>query len=132
MNKCFLTGRLTKEPELQYTNNNTAYTKFSIAVDRRFKKEGGQEVDFINITAWSKTAEFIQKYFSKGSKINIFGRIQVDNYEDKDGNKRNYVSVVVEEYEFGESKKVNSNSHDENSKKKDEGFEPLDDDALPF
>ena len=82
MNKIELLGRLTKDLEIRYTQNNTPVASFSLAVNRRFAKEGEQQADFINIVAWNKTAEFCGKYFKKGSQIALSGRIQTRTYED--------------------------------------------------
>lgn len=103
MNKIFLSGRLTKDPEVRYSQNGNAYTRVGVAVDRPFSKE--KEVDFFNLVAFGKTAEFLGKWFSKGSKLLVEGRVQIENYEDKEGNQRKDVSVVVENVEFADSKK---------------------------
>lgn len=105
MNKVMLIGRLTAKPELRYTASNTAYLRFSIAVNRNFTgADGKREADFINIVAWRKQAETIAKYFDKGNLIALEGRIQTGNYDDKDGNKRTSFDVVLENFEFVESK----------------------------
>ena len=104
MNKCELIGRLTKDPELRLTSNQTAYCNFTIAVDRRFKDaQGNRQADFINCVAWKQTATFIQKYFHKGNRIGIVGSIQTRQYEDKDGAKHFVTEVIVDEAEFVES-----------------------------
>ena len=95
MNKAFLIGRLTKDPELRYSSSNAAIVNFSIAIDRQYTNNQGQrETDFINIVAFQKQAENIKKYVTKGSLVAVDGRIQTRNYEDKDG-KRVYVTEVV-------------------------------------
>lgn len=95
MNKVFLIGRLTRNPELRYSSSNAAIVNFSIAIDRQYTNTQGQrETDFINIVAFQKQAENIKKYVSKGSLVAVDGRIQTRNYEDKDG-KRVYVTEVV-------------------------------------
>lgn len=95
MNKAFLIGRLTRDPELRYSSSNAAIVNFSIAIDRQYTNNQGQrETDFINIVAFQKQAENIKKYVSKGSLVAVDGRIQTRNYEDKDG-KRVYVTEVV-------------------------------------
>lgn len=104
MNKCILLGRLTKEPELRQTQQGTAVCSFSIAVNRRFAKEGQQNADFINCTAWQKTAEFICKYFHKGDVIAVVGRLETRQWE-KDGKKQYATDVVIEEAHFCGSKK---------------------------
>lgn len=105
MNKVMMIGRLTRDPEVRYTQgaNSMAIAKISIAVDRRFKRDGEPEADFFNWTGFGKQAEFIEKYFSKGMKIVLVGREQNDNYE-KDGVKYYSTSHIIEEIEFGESK----------------------------
>lgn len=132
MNKSLLAGRLTRDPEMKYSTgtNATAITRFSIAVSRKFKNaEGNYESDFINCVAFGKTAEFISKYFAKGSMIGICGRIQTGNYINNDGVKVYTTDVVVEEAEFVEGKKnqnQNDNSYVEPS------TADFDDDELPF
>ena len=104
MNKCELVGRLTKDPELKLTSNQTAYCNFTIAVDRRFKDSNGQrQADFINCVAWKQTATFVQKYFHKGNRIGIVGSIQTRQYEDNGGVKHFVTEVIVDEAEFVES-----------------------------
>lgn len=104
MNKCELVGRLTKDPELKLTSNQTAYCNFTIAVDRRFKDSNGQrQADFINCVAWKQTATFVQKYFHKGNRIGIVGSIQTRQYEGNDGAKHFITEVIVDEAEFVES-----------------------------
>ena len=105
MNKVELLGRLTKDPEIRYTQSNTPVASFTLAVNRRFAKEGEQQADFINIVAWNKTAEFCGKYFKKGSQIALAGRIQTRNWEDDNGQKRYATEVVAEEVYFADSKK---------------------------
>ena len=105
MNKVVLVGRLTAKPELRYTPQNTAYTRFSVAVNRNFTSaDGKREADFINVVAWRKQAETISRYFDKGNLIALEGRIQTGSYDDKDGNKRYTVDVALENFEFVESK----------------------------
>lgn len=110
MNKVILMGRLTTAPELKQTQSGTAVTRFSIAVRRRFAKEGQQDTDFINCTAWSKTAEFICKYFAKGAMIAVSGEIQTSTWEDESGKKQYRTEVVASEAYFtGEKKESPSN-----------------------
>ena len=105
MNKVILTGRFTRDPEVRYTNDGTSIARFSIAVNRRFVKEGSdQKADFLNCVAFGKSAEFIEKYFRKGMKADLSGRIQTGSYTNKDGVKVYTTDIVVEEIEFGESK----------------------------
>ena len=103
MNKWCGVGRLTKDPELKQTSNQTAFCNFTIAVDRRFKDANGQrQADFINCVAWKQTAVFIQKYFRKGSRIGICGSIQTRSYDDNNGQRHFVTEVLVEETEFVE------------------------------
>lgn len=106
MNKCVLMGRLTRDPEVRYTqgDNTSAVARFSLAVDRRFKKDGDQTADFINCVAFGKTGEFIEKYGRKGTKFVVEGRIQTGSYTNKEGQKVYTTDVVVEQVEFAESK----------------------------
>lgn len=104
MNKCELVGRLTKDPEIKQTSNQASFCNFTIAVDRKFKDANGQrQADFINCVAWQKTAEFIKKYFQKGSRIGICGSIQTRSYEDQNGQKHFVTEILAEEVEFVES-----------------------------
>ena len=106
MNKVMLVGRLTAKPELRYTSSNTAMVRFSVAVNRPFTNaEGKREADFINVVAWRKQAETISKFFDKGSLISIEGRLQNGSYDDKDGNKRYTMDVVLENFEFVEGRR---------------------------
>lgn len=134
MNKVILMGRCTKDPEVRYGGaNNTAVAKFSLAVDRRIKKEGEQAADFISCVAFGKTAEFLEKYAGKGTKFVIEGRIQTGSYTNKDNNKVYTTDVVVENVEFAESKK-SENSNPE-PQPDDDGFMSIPDgidEELPF
>ena len=107
-NLVVLTGRLTADPELKYTPNNIPVTSFSIAVSRRYKAGEETQADFINIVAWQKTAEFVTKYFSKGSMIGIEGSIQTRRYQDKEGKNRTVFEVVANNVQFVESKRDSS------------------------
>ena len=105
MNRVVLVGRLTAKPELRYTPQNTAYTRFTVAVNRNFANaDGKRDADFINVVAWRKQAENIAKYFDKGNLIALDGRLQTGSYDDKDGNKRYTVDVALDNFEFVESK----------------------------
>ena len=112
MNKVILMGRLTRDPEVRYGGaNNSAVARFSLAVDRRFKREGDEQTaDFINCVAFGKTAEFIEKYAKKGTKFVVEGRIQTGSYTNKDGQKVYTTDVVCESVEFAESKSTSSNN----------------------
>lgn len=117
MNKSILVGRLTRDPEVRYSQgeNANAVARFTIAVNRRFKNnEGNYDADFINCVAFGKSAEFIEKYFKKGMAIGITGRIQTGNYTNKDGVKVYTTDVVVEEAEFVESKNSGGSSASSN------------------
>lgn len=109
MNKVFLMGNLARDPELKQTQSGKSYVRTAIAVNRPFSKN--KEVDFFNLLAWNQTAEFLSKYFPKGSKALIEGRLQTNSYE-KDGNKINAIEVVVDQVEFAGAKKENSNRND--------------------
>ena len=117
MNKVFLMGRLTRDPEVRYAQNEngTAVARFSIAVDRRFKRDGEPDADFFNCTAFGKQAEFVEKYLRKGTKMLIVGRIQNDNYTNKDGQTVYSVKVMVDEMEFAESRNAGNNSATNNA-----------------
>ena len=104
-NLVVLTGRLTADPELKTTANGLSVTTFSIAVDRRYRSGEERQTDFISIVAWRQTAEFVSKYFKKGSLIGIEGSIQTRRYQDKDGNNRNVFEVVANNVQFVESKR---------------------------
>ena len=106
MNKVILLGRLTRDPEVRYSQgeNATAIARYTLAVDRRFKKEGEATADFIGCVAFGKQAEFAEKYLRQGTKIAIAGRIQTGSYTDRNGNKVYTTDIVVEEQEFAESK----------------------------
>ncbi len=106
MNKAEITGRLTRDPEVRYTSgqNPLAVANFSVAVNRRYKQQGQPDADFIPCTAFGKAAEFIEKYFRKGMKIEVVGRITTGSYTNRDGNKVYTWGITVEEAEFGESK----------------------------
>ncbi len=107
MNKVILMGRLTRDPEVRYTQtNNTLVASFSLAVNRRFTRPGEErQADFINVVAWSKLGEFCSKYFKKGQQVGVIGRLQVRNWEDEQGQKRYVTEVVAEEAYFADSKR---------------------------
>lgn len=127
MNKVILMGRLTRDPEVRYTKStNAMVTIFTLAVNRRFKKEGEQQADFINIVAWKKTAEFVSKYFKKGQQVGVIGRIQTRNWDDEQGQKHYVTEVIAEEVYFADSKKEDENNSVNNE------FNSIEDDELPF
>lgn len=135
MNKVIMTGRLTRDPEIR-TSGNTQIARFSLAVDRRFKREGEPDADFFNCTAFGKTAEFVEKYLTKGIKVNLVGRVENNNYTDKEGNKVYSVQILVEEIEFAESKNASQGQSKEANVTPESGFmtipDDVDDDNLPF
>ncbi len=110
MNKIILMGRLTRDPETRYSQgeNQFAISRFSLAVDRRFKRQGEAETDFFNCTAFGRQAEFVEKYLRQGTKILLTGRVQNDNYTNKNGEKVYSVQIISEEIEFAESKNAQS------------------------
>ena len=130
MNKVILMGRLTKDPDIRYTQtNNIMVASFSLAVNRRFAKEGEQQADFINIVAWNKTAEFCSKYFKKGQQVAVVGRIQTRNYEDENKVKHYITEVIAEEVYFADNKKEGTTDTTQTQNE----LEPIqDDDELPF
>ena len=106
LNKIFIMGRLTRDPELRRTQSGTAVTSFSLAVDRDFKSQSGEkETDFIDVVAWRSTAEFVAKYFTKGRMAVVEGRLQIRDWKDKDGNNRRSAEVVADNIYFGDSKR---------------------------
>lgn len=138
MNKVILMGRLTKDPELRYTNvNNTPVCSFTLAIDRRFSRQGEEkQADFVPVVVWSKLAEFCSKYFTKGRQVAIVGRIQTRTWDDNEGKKHYVTEVVAEEAYFADSKKSDdapARPLDNNGMQPSDGFYPLDDDdELPF
>ncbi len=107
MNKVILMGRLTRDPEVRYTQtNNTLVASFSLAVNRRFARQGEErQADFINVVAWNKTGEFVSKYFKKGQQVAVIGRIQTRSWDDDNGQKHYVTEVVAEETYFADSKR---------------------------
>ncbi|MDD6223612.1 MAG: single-stranded DNA-binding protein [bacterium] len=111
MNKVFLIGRLTRDPELRYTSSNIASATFSLAVNRNFTNQNGErEADFINIVVWRKQAENVKNYLTKGSQVAIDGRIQTRSYDGQDGQKRYVTEVVADNVQFLDSKSSASSS----------------------
>ncbi len=124
MNKAIIIGNLVKDPELRTTQSNLSVCSFTVAVNRRFKnKEGGYDTDYINIVAWRQTAEFVAKYFSKGSKIALVGSIQTRSWEDEQGQRRYATEVVTDEVYFADSKRQADNQTE---------YMPASDEELPF
>ena len=136
MNKVIEIGRLTKDPEIRYSQgaNTTCVARYTLAVDRKFKQEGQPNADFINCIAFGKLGEFAEKYLHKGIKIAVTGRIQTGSYKNKDGNTVYTTDVVVEEQEFCESKSQ-SNSQPQPTQSNDNSWMNIPDgveDSLPF
>ena len=151
MNKVILMGRLVKDPEVRYSQSAEplAVARYTLAINRRFKREGEPDADFINCVAFGKTGEFAEKYFKKGQMVSVVGRLQVRSWDDQNGQKRWSTDVVVEEQYFAESKgsfeASRSNTSYDNAQKPQfqgpsqtasEGFFPIDenieDEDLPF
>ena len=133
MNKVILMGRLTRDPEVRYTQtSNTLVASFSLAVNRRFARQGEErQADFINIVAWNKTGEFVSKYFKKGQQVAVIGRLQTRTWDDDQGQKHYVTEVVAEEVYFGDSKKEGK---EENTTKEVENNDTVSDnlDELPW
>lgn len=125
MNKVFLIGRLTRDPELRYTGSNTAVATFSLAVNRNFTNQSGErEADFINIVVWRKQAENVKNYLQQGSQVAIDGRIQTRSYDDQNGQKRYVTEVVADNVEFLGSKNYSNNSNNNSAPSNNVGAEP--------
>ena len=125
MNKVFLVGRLTRDPELRYGANNNAVMRTSIAVDRQFTNQNGErEADFINIVAFGNRAETMKKYLTKGSQIAVSGRIQTGSYDDKDGKRVYTTDVIIDEFQFLDSK--GSRNLESNESTSDSSVTPYD------
>ena len=111
LNHIVLMGRLTRDPELRRTGGGVAVASFTLAVDRDFTAQGAErETDFVDIVAWRNTAEFVSKYFAKGRMAVVCGRLQIRNWQDKDGNKRRSAEVVADNVYFGDSKRDTDSS----------------------
>ncbi len=126
MNKVFLIGRLTRDCETKYSQSGKAWVSTAIAVDRRTKDE---TADFFNLVAWEKTAEIMGKYLKKGNKILVDGHLQFNQYEDKDGNKKSSVNVIVENFEFLDNKDKSKSKGKSDTDPNNPGFDPND---MPF
>lgn len=151
MNKVMLLGRLTRDPEIRYSANQVAVTRFSVAVNRRFVKPGEErQADFFNCVCFRSTAEFVSKYFVKGQQLALVGTLQSRKWDDENGKSHTAIEVVAEEVYFADSKRerdgASQSSGFENSGgytaptapahapdfSDDDGFMPIDDDNLPF
>lgn len=132
LNKIIIMGRLTRDPELRRTQGGTAVTSFTMAVDRDFKSQSGEkETDFIDVVAWRNTGEFAAKYLAKGRMAAVEGRIQVRDWQDKDGNRRKSVEVVADNVYFADSKR--DSKPQESRTVADQEFDEIEDDGdLPF
>ena len=108
MNKVILMGRLTRDPEVSSSTTGTTFARYSIAVDRRFKRDGEPDADFFNCTSFGKQAEFVERYLKKGTKVVVSGRLQNNNYTNKEGQKVYDVRIMVEDIEFAESKNAST------------------------
>lgn len=139
LNKIFIMGRLTADPELRRTNNGTAVTSLTLAVDRDFKNaDGTKDTDFISVVAWRNQAEFLAKYFTKGRMAVVEGRLQMRDWTDKDGNKRRNAEVIADNVYFGDSRSDNASGGHQAAKAPvnvdAEDFDEVEDDDidLPF
>lgn len=138
MNSVQLVGRFTRDPEIRYSDGGSSIARFALAVDRKYKKEGEQSADFISCIAFGKTAEFIEKYFWKGMRVGLNGRIQTGSFTNKDGQKVYTTDVVAEGVEFVESKGFSGNSSDSQQSRPEpdlDGFMRIPDgidEELPF
>ena len=147
MNKVILMGRLVRDPEVRYSQSSTpiAVARFSLAVNRRFKREGEPDADFINCVCFGKSGEFVERFFKKGQMVSVVGRLQVRSWDDKEGKKQWSTEVVVEENYFAESKasfegrsgtSFEQSAPSQAKPSSNEGFYPIDesieDDDLPF
>ena len=149
MNKAILVGNLTKDPELKTTSSGVSFTNFTVACTRRFaNQQGVREADFINCVAWRQQAEFVARYFTKGSRIGVEGTIQTRSYDAQDGSKRYVTEVVVDNVEFVGSRSENTARRDDipapseppanvgmgfgGGQSMNRGFTEVEDDELPF
>ena len=134
INKVILLGRLVADPETRYTQSNIAMTRFKLAVNRQGKKEDGQPTaDFFQVTAWRHTAEFVQKYFTKGQQVLIEGYLRNNTWTDKDGNKRYSDDIHAEKVYFADSKRDSGGQQTQAAPTEQSGFYDLgDEDSLPF
>lgn len=132
LNNVVIMGRLTRDPELRRTQSGTAVTSFTMAVDRDFKSQSGEkETDFIDVVAWRNTGEFAAKYLAKGRMAAVEGRIQVRDWQDKDGNRRKSVEVVADNVYFADSKR--DSKPQESRTVDDQEFDEIEDDGdIPF
>ena len=137
LNIIVLQGRLVRDPEMRNTQSGVSVASFTLAVDRDYSGAEEKQTDFIDCTAWRHSADFVSKYFAKGSMAIVKGRLQIDNYTDNDGNKRKAAKVIADNIYFGESKKSGGQNGGQNTEQiapASAGFVPVevDDSELPF
>lgn len=137
LNTVIIMGRFTRDPEMRTTQSGVSVASFTLAVDRDYSGAEEKQTDFIDCTAWRHSAEFVSKYFAKGSMAIVKGRLQIDNYTDNDGNKRKSAKVIADNIYFGESKKSGGQNSGQNTEQiipAPAGFVPVevDDSELPF
>lgn len=136
MNSVQLVGRLARDPDVKYSQDGKAHARITLAVDRRYRKDGEQNADFISCVAFGKTAEFVEKYFRKGMRMGLNGRIQTASYKNQEGNTIYTTDVICENIEFVESKKADQAAGGEQQAAGPDGFmsipDQLGDDNLPF
>lgn len=131
LNSVVIMGRLTAAPELKTTNSGVSVTSFTVAVDRRFQKQGeDKQADFLNVVAWRQTADFVCNYFNKGSMIAVQGELQTRSYKDKDGNKRTATEIVADNVSFCGGKKDSAAAEPAGGDNYD--YTAASDDDLPF
>ena len=135
-NKVILGGRLTADPELKATTSGVSVLSFTVAVNRRYQKDGESQTDFINCQAWRQTAEFIAKFFRKGSSISVVGSVQTRNWTDNEGNKRYATEIMVDEAYFVDRKSESGTAEQtyipDAYTSTEPKFEDVKDDGLPF
>ena len=122
MNKVFLSGNLTRDPEVRYSQNGMAFTRMGIAVNRPYSKDKEKVTDFFNLTAFNKTAEFCGRYLRKGNRVLVEGRLQTNSYENKDGVKVNTVDIMVDNIEFAGSKRDDGGDNDYSGGRDDNNY----------
>ena len=137
LNTVIIMGRLTRDPEMRTTQSGVSVASFTLAVDRDYSGAEEKQTDFIDCTAWRHSADFVSKYFAKGSMAIVKGRLQIDNYTDNEGNKRKSAKVIADNIYFGESKKSSGQNGGQNTEQiapASAGFVPVevDDSELPF
>lgn len=137
MNKVFITGNLSRDPELTTTNSGISVCRFPVAVQRTFRNsEGERDADFFNVVVWRAAGENCAKFLKKGSKCGVIGRLQTSSYETSDGSKRYTTEIIADEVEFLSSKPTDAENApaapSQNSGKGASDLQPIDDDTLPF